>query len=135
MFHARIQIVLSEGVLLNASNVFFSSRKRDPNIIIGLPAKRRFPGGPMMALHWRLAWWLCNIAGDSDQYCYETLYFVISRGSRPPVPHPLWIRQFISCIPKLPLPPPTFVFLSMKWLTLVPQNILEGHIIRYGILF
>ena len=54
MFHARIQIVLSEGVILNASNIF-SSRKRDPNIIIGPPAKRRFPGGPMMAL---LGGWL-----------------------------------------------------------------------------
>ena len=43
---------------------------------------------PMLAQHWMLAWKLSDFSGDPDQYCYETLYFVIFKEGGGPNPLP-----------------------------------------------
>ena len=106
----------------------FDEGRKDPNTNISCPStawarrtpfKWRFAGGPMMAQHWMLDWWLCDFKGIRTSIPKEPHIFVIFQGCPDPC-LPFWIHtRSLKCVLEWYFVPPTvtyfLVFLSM-WL-------------------
>ena len=81
--------------------MFISSWWGDPNTIKSGPSSGRQRNAcvQMMAKHWMMAWRLCDLPGNPNQYWRNPIFGIFQGGGVRTPYSPLWIRAWVVMTP------------------------------------